>query len=166
VKVLILVRHAKSGWKDTDLADLERPLKKRGRRDAPMMGRRLAERGSCADAIITSPAVRALATADLIADELGHPRSDIEVCQGMYRASDDELLDIIHGLDDAWDRVILIGHNPDMTDLVNRLAPFQIESLPTCGIVELGYDIDSWTQVGSVEAVEAYVDYPRSPKAH
>ena len=70
MKILTLIRHAKSSWKDESLLDLDRPLNKRGRRDAPMMGKRLAERESCADLMISSPAARALATAEAIAEAI------------------------------------------------------------------------------------------------
>ena len=162
VKVLTLIRHAKSSWKDTSLSDVERPLKKRGKRDASLMGRRLAERDMFADVLISSPATRALRTAELIADELGYQRSEIVVGSMIYGARDDELLDVIAALSDDWDRVMIVGHNPDLTDLGNRLAPFQTANLPTCGVIELTYDVESWVQVLRAEACRVWFDYPKS----
>jgi len=164
VKILTLVRHAKSSWKDLRLSDLERPLKKRGRRDALVMGKRLAAHGACPDAVFASPALRALMTAKLIAAQLGFPPADIQVCHRIYDGDDDELLDIIHGVDDRLDRVLLVGHNPEFTTLVNRLAPRKLEKLPTCGIVQISYAIDHWTQIGSVGPVRTYFDYPKKVK--
>jgi phosphohistidine phosphatase len=161
VKVLTLIRHGKSSWKDTSLSDIERPLRKRGKRDAALMGQRLAERGAFADVLISSPATRALATAELIADELGYRQQDIVVDPLIYGTTDAELLDLIAGLNDAWESVILVGHNPDLTDLATRLAPLQTANLPTCGVVELTYDIESWMQVTETEVRQVWFDYPK-----
>jgi phosphohistidine phosphatase len=164
VKVITLVRHAKSSWKNSNLSDLERPLKKRGRRDAPMMGRRLAKQNLSVELIISSPAVRAVETAELIADELGYAHSGIKICDGIYDADADDLLDIIRGLDSEFDQVMLVGHNPESTDLANRLAPLEIENLPTCGVVVLYYNVGSWAQVGMVQAARYTLDYPKRKK--
>jgi len=164
VKVLTLVRHAKSSWKDVRLSDVDRPLKKRGRRDALAMGQRLAEREACPDAVLTSPAKRALMTAKLMAERLGFPLADIQVSRKIYGADDDDLLEIIRGLCDNFDRVMLVGHNPELTALASRLVPLKLEKLPTCGVVQISYAIDHWTQVGSTEATRSYLDYPKKPK--
>ena len=162
MKVLTLVRHAKSSWKDANLSDLDRPLNKRGRRDAPMMGGRLAERNYFPDVIVSSSAVRALATAEAIAEEIGYPRSEIVVDERIYGADVTDWLEVIHTLGDAWDRAMCIGHNPGLTDLVNYLADDQIGNVPTCGIVDLVFDVDSWTLVGGIDPVGVDFDYPKA----
>ena len=144
--------------------DIERPLKERGRRDAATMGRRLTERGVSVDKLISSPAVRAAMTAELIADELGYPRSEITVDATIYGATDDELLGVIVGLSDDWEHVILIGHNPSLTDLANRLAPFHPVDLPTCGVIGLTYDVDRWGQVAGAVVGQLWFDYPKNPR--
>ena len=162
MKVLTLVRHAKSSWKDANLSDLDRPLNKRGRRDAPMMGARLAARDDSPDVIVSSPAVRALATAEAIAEEIGYPWSEIVVDERIYGADVTDWLEVIHTLGDVWDRAMCIGHNPGLTDLVNYLADDQIGNVPTCGIVDLVFDVDSWTLVGRVDPVDVDFDYPKA----
>ena len=131
MKILTLIRHAKSSWKDSTLPDWDRPLNKRGRRDAPMMGERLAGREAYADLLVTSSAVRAVATAEAIAAAIEYPADDIVLDERLYGADEFEILEIIQGLDDAWERVMLLGHNPGLTDLVNALSPTGIDNLPT-----------------------------------
>ena len=162
MKVLTLVRHAKSSWKNAYLADVDRPLNKRGQRDAPMMGKRLAQRGYYTDALVSSPAVRALATAEAIAIEIEYPWEEIVVDQRLYGADVTDWLEVIHNLDNVLDHVMCIGHNPGLTDLVDYLAPYQVGHVPTCGIVELTLDVDRWSLVGRVEPAAVSFDYPKS----
>jgi phosphohistidine phosphatase len=161
MKILTLIRHAKSSWKDPTLPDWDRPLNKRGRRDAPMMGERLAARGAYADLLVTSPAVRAVATAEAIAAEIEYPTDEILLDERLYGADEFEILEVIQGLDDAWERVMLVGHNPGLTDLVNALSPTGIDNVPTCGIVELTYDTESWALIGRIDPVAVDYDYPK-----
>jgi phosphohistidine phosphatase len=86
MKTLILVRHAKSSWKDRSLPDRMRPLNKRGKRDAPMMGQRLAKRGVDVELMISSPAKRAMATAEAMAEELDYPWDGIVAEERLYEA--------------------------------------------------------------------------------
>ena len=162
MKSLFLVRHAKSSWKHPDLPDRLRPLNKHGQRDAPVMGERLAKREIAPDLITSSPASRAMATAKVIAREIGYPEEDIRADERLYGASAFELLEIIQELGDHLDRVMLVGHNPGLTDLANDLG-CDIDNVPTCGIVELAFDIDSWALVDDVEPKQMDFDYPKKP---
>lgn len=162
MKKLTLVRHAKSSWKDAGLADRDRPLNKRGRQDAPRMGKRLAQRAASPDQIISSPAVRALTTAKIMAEEIGYPPDEIIVDERLYGADIPEWLAVIRGLDDALEHVLLVGHNPGLTDLVNDLSPDGVDNVPTCGVVEMTFDVETWTRIGSVEPTAVDLDYPKS----
>jgi phosphohistidine phosphatase len=164
MKNLTLIRHAKSSWKNTYLADLDRPLNKRGKRDAPVMGKRLAERESLPDLVISSPATRALVTAEIIAEEIGYPPEEIVVDERIYGAGVIELLSVIQSLDDGLDHVMYFGHNPGLTDLANHLCPHYISNVPTCGIVELTFDTETWASVGYSEPTQVYFDYPKKTK--
>jgi phosphohistidine phosphatase len=162
MKVLILVRHAKSSWKQSHLPDHQRPLNKRGERDAPMMGERLAERGVEVDRILSSPAVRALTTAEVIAEKLGYPHDEIIVDEMLYHAGVNDLLEVIQGLDDDWGCVMCFGHNPGLTAFVNWIAPYHhIVNVPTCGVVELEFDTDTWADAGRARSVHLDFDYPK-----
>ena len=130
VKTLYLIRHAKSSWEDTALVDKDRPLNDRGQRDAPTMGERLAKRNVKPDLILSSPAVRALTTAEIIAKKLDYRRKDIVVSERLYAVEADDLLDVIHQLGDKVESVMLFGHNPELTELAHCLSGQDKRFLP------------------------------------
>ena len=161
LKTLVLVRHAKSSWKDDSLADRDRPLNGRGKRDAPRMGRRLADLAGTPDLIVSSPATRAMATARLVADAVGYPVDGIREDERIYEAGPAEILEAIRGLDDRHDRVFLIGHNPGFTDLVNALTKPSIDNVPTCGVVVLGVATERWADVSRTTVRRAAFATPK-----
>jgi len=128
------------------------------------MGERLAERGIEVDRVISSPATRALATAEAITEEIGFPWDGIIVDERFYHADKLEMLEVIQGLDDHLDCVMCFGHNPGLTDLVNHLSPYDIGNVPTCGVVELRFDVDTWALVGELEPLEVDFDYPKKKR--
>lgn len=161
MKTLFLVRHAKSSRDDPSLPDRERPLDDRGKRDAPKMGERLAKRDVKLDLLVSSPALRALTTAHLIADEIGYKRKDIVVDDRLYASSPDDLLAVIRALDNKLDRVMLFGHNPEFSDLAHRLSSGIID-MPTSAVAEYNFDTKAWSDVGEVEPAKAVLDYPKT----
>ena len=161
MKVLTLVRHAKSSWKNPGLPDLMRPLNKRGQRDAPMMGRRLAEQGIGVELIISSPATRAMETAGAVAEEIEYPWDAIVAEERLYEADAGEILAVIEEQDDWIDDLMLVGHNPGLTSVANVLSQADLESVPTCGVVGLRYDVERWTEIAEAEPVEVTFDYPK-----
>jgi len=160
MKTLFLVRHAKSSRDDPSLPDRERPLDDRGKRDAPKMGKRLAKRHAKLDLLVSSPALRALTTAHLIADEMGYKRKDIVVDDRLYASSPDDLLAVIRALDNKLDRVMLVGHNPEFSNLAHRLSS-EIVDMPTSAVIEYHFDTKAWTDVGEVEPAKTVLDYPK-----
>ncbi len=161
MKTLVIVRHGKSSWDDPFLSDHQRPLAKRGLKDAPIMGARLAEWGPPVDRVISSSAVRALATAELVTEEMGLPWDEIQIEDDLYHATENEMLELIQEQEDYLDGVMLFGHNPGMTYLVNDLSDLDLENLPTCGVVILQFDVESWSEIGDVLASSAEVDFPK-----
>lgn len=161
MKNLIVIRHAKSSWDEPGLTDFERPLNKRGKRDAPFMGNVLKFRGLIPDLVITSTAKRARKTAQLIVEALGCGEEVIEPRDSIYLAEAADLLDLIRGLDDKPERVFLVGHNPTLTELVNLLAGESIDNIPTCGVASLEFALDSWAHVMEGAARMAFFDYPK-----
>jgi phosphohistidine phosphatase len=160
MKILFLVRHAKSSHDDAGLSDRDRPLNDRGRRDAPTMGERLAGRGVLPQLVVSSPALRALSTAHLVADAIGIPRGEIVVDERLYASSVGRLLEIVRGLDEGTERVMLVGHNPEFTELAHRLAP-TITDMPTCAVAEFRFAALSWQQVGVIEPGKVTIDTPK-----
>jgi phosphohistidine phosphatase len=161
VKTLFLVRHAKSSRDDSTLPDRERPLSDRGRRDASSMGNRLAKRHVEPQLIVSSPALRALTTAQLVADEIGHAREDIVVDERLYASCAGDLLAVIRALDKGLDCVMLFGHNPEFTDLAHQLSS-EITDMPTCAMAEFRFDTKSWSDIGNVEPTHAVLERPKS----
>jgi phosphohistidine phosphatase len=162
MKTLFLIRHAKSSWDDTALPDKDRPLNDRGRRDAPKMGDRLAKRDVKPDLILSSPAVRALETAEIIAKKLDYKRKKIVVDDRLYAATADDLLDVVHKLGDKLERVMLFGHNPELTELAHRLSS-KITNMPTCAVAEFTFDAKSWSSIGKAKPAKVVLDYPKKP---
>jgi phosphohistidine phosphatase len=160
MKTLFLVRHAKSSKDDPTLPDKKRPLNDRGRRDAPRMGVRLAKRDVEPDLILSSPAERALTTAQLFAEELDYKAKNIVVDDRLYASTADDLLEVIHELDDAHKLVMVFGHNPEMSDLAHRLSD-KIGDMPTCAVAEFEFDSKSWTVVGRQAPEKATLHEPR-----
>ena len=162
MKILYLVRHAKSSWKDPDLADHQRPLNKRGKKNAPEMGRRLKKQGAVPDAIVSSDARRAIDTAAAVAAKLGLPADAIHQDEALYHASPGRILDIIRQFTDKWKRVMVVGHNPGFTELANRFVAHPIANIPTAGIVELRFDVHAWRHIGSDNLKFSSFDYPKN----
>ena len=108
------------------------------------MGKRLAKRDANPDLLMSSPALRALTTAHLIADEIGYKRKDIVVDDRLYASSPDDLLAVIRALDNKLDRVMLFGHNPEFSDLAHRLSS-EIVDMPTSAVAEFTFDTKAWT---------------------
>ena len=160
MKTLFLIRHAKSSWSDPGLPDQERPLSDRGKRDAPKMGKRLAKRNVRPDLILSSPAVRALTTAEIIAKKLDYKRKDIVVDDRLYAVGADDLLDVIHKLRNKLERVMLFGHNPELTELAHRLSS-KIAHMPTCAVAEFTFDAKSWSSIGKLKPAKVALDYPK-----
>jgi len=161
MKTLILVRHAKSSWKDRSLPDRKRPLNKRGRRDAPIMGRRLVEKGVEVELILSSPATRAFATAEVIAEELDYPWDGIVAEERLYEADAEGMLTVIEDQDNWIDHLMVVGHNPGLTALANLLSRSYLENVPTCGVVELAYSVDRWMEIAEARPVQFAFDYPK-----
>ena len=161
MRQLVLLRHAKSSWKDHTLADYDRPLNKRGKSDAPVMGERLAARGIEPSLIISSPARRARRTAEAVADALDYPAEEIEFEEDIYEAGVHTLLHLVRCLDDADREVLLVGHNPGLTELNNLLTGDYIANNPTCGAVVIGFDLPSWNQASPNSGEQKRFDYPK-----
>ena len=125
------------------------------------MGARLARRKDRPDLIVSSPAVRALQTARIIAKKLGYPRKDIAVEERLYGAGIVELLDVIRNADESAATLMLFGHNPGLTELANHLGPRHISNVPTCGVLHLRFGTDTWSVVGYARGDEVLFDFPK-----
>ena len=161
MKRLSLLCHAKSSWKQPELADIERPLNARGKRDAPVMGERLAAAGFRPDLLVTSPARRAARTASRIARAIGYPEDAIRIDREVYFADAAELLRRVRALPPELGHVAIVGHNPSLTEIANTLAGAAIANVPTCGVVRLELDVDAWSEARPRCARVIDFDYPK-----
>jgi phosphohistidine phosphatase len=144
--------------------DFERPLNERGKRDAPRMGKRLKEKDIHPDLMLASPAKRALNTARRIAKIMGYPKDNIRTDRRLYHPDEETILSIVQGLKDKLDHVMLFSHNPGLTDFANTLMEGTnvIDNVPTCGVVALQFEVDSWTEVNWGQGKLLFFDYPKS----
>lgn len=161
MKKLFLIRHAKSSWKDNGLSDFDRPLNKRGKRDAPFMGKILKEEGIKPDLIVTSPAKRACTTARMIARKLDYPKERINSDETIYEASPGELIKLINNIPIEYKVVMLVGHNPGLTQLSNLLTGKYLENIPTTGIVEINFDANFWKEISINTGKLKSFEYPK-----
>jgi len=162
MKRLYLIRHAKSSWNNPDLHDFDRPLNGRGKKDAPVMGKRLAKRNEQPDLIISSSAVRAKKTALEIAESLGYKKNNIQWLDELYHASPLDMLKQLHDVAEGVESVFLVGHNPGLTELANLLSAHSIDNIVTSGVYVLQWEIRQWRQVQlNKKAKFVYYDFPK-----
>ena len=161
MKTLTLVRHAKSSWDDSSLSDRDRGLNARGKRDAPVMGERIVAAGIRPSLIITSPAVRAWTTAKIIAQEIGYPIEFLQRENDLYLASLDTLLDVVVAQEDEFNNLMIVGHNPGLTDFANYLSPGLTSNLPTAGVVSVSLDSRDWKLYERPATELLCFDYPK-----
>lgn len=165
MKTLYIIRHAKSSWDNPELSDFDRPLNKRGEKDAPRMGKRLKERRVTPDIMLSSPAARALTTCREIAKVLGFPEDKIKTDKRLYHANEDQILKVMQELKDSprdsEEVVLLFGHNPGLTEFANTLLNEEIENIPTCGIVAATLKINEWKHAYFGCGKMEFFDYPK-----
>ena len=162
MKKIYIIRHAKSSWKDLNLDDFERPLNKRGQNDAPFMAKTLKKKGVKPDIIISSPALRAKTTAQIIAQEVGFKKSILYI-EKIYEAEVEDLYDVVRNIDEKYKTVFIIGHNPGLNMFVESLIGFH-ENIPTCGILELEINCKNNKDISASCSEFISFDYPKRYK--
>lgn len=165
MKTLLIVRHAKSSWESIHTPDIDRPLNERGKKDAPLMARRLQKAGLRVDRMLSSPARRARHTAELFARELDLKEKDIDILTELYHAQTSTFQQVVAGLSDEYDTVALFSHNPGITSFVNTLSATRLDNMPTCSIFAVKSGSPTWSEffAGGLEFL--FFDYPKSAAA-
>jgi phosphohistidine phosphatase len=161
MKTIYLVRHAKSDWGNANTGDFDRTLNARGMKAAPFMAALLKKKGILPDLIISSPATRALTTAELFCDTLDYPAEKIKPRIEVYRGGVLDLLKIVQQIPDTCESAMLFGHNPTLTEFSNLLAGSYIENVATCGVVKIELDIESWKSANPDGGKLAWYDFPK-----
>lgn len=147
MKTLYLLRHAKSSWDDAALRDFERPLNKRGRRAAPLVGEYMRGQNIRPDLVVSSPAERAKQTTALVAEAAGLPAAGVRYDERIYDADVPRLLEVVSRLDAAAQEAMLVGHNPGFEDLLRHLTGEDVR-MPTAALACVRLDLDEWGEVG------------------
>jgi len=161
MKQLLLIRHAKSSWNDPSQNDVDRPLNKRGKKDAPKMAERLLDKKIKIDAFLSSPAERALDTCIYFAKAYDVKKKEIIQIPELYNAQVENFYKVVSEVDNSFDAIALLSHNPGITEFVNELTDVHIDDMPTCSIFAVKADIKKWEEFTEGEKLFWFFDYPK-----
>jgi phosphohistidine phosphatase len=154
-RILYIVRHAKSSWDYGNVVDVDRPLKVKGIKNAYEIAHSIKLTNNLPDLIISSPANRALHTAMILARTFDNPAGHVEIDNGFYESSFNYCLEKIKSTDNnTINTLMVIGHNPDFTDLANQFLNEPLSDLPTAGTVKLEFACDSWKKIDKTNLVK------------
>lgn len=143
MKTVYFIRHAKSSW-DQPTPDVDRPLSERGFKDAHQVGKKLLDKNISYDAIYSSIANRAQTTAQIVTAEMGVDPKYLIFKKELYTFESNEVISFIKKLPDAEANVLIFGHNPAFTAVVNSLGSIKFDNLPTCGVVAIQFNMKKW----------------------
>ena len=160
MKIVCLVRHAKASRDDSSLRDFDRPLNARGKKQAPWLGRRLQESNVSPGVIISSPAKRAMATAETLAGGIQYPLKKIITESAVYESGAPAILGVIQDIARDHAVAVVVGHNPALSDLMNYLSRRKLDELPVAGIICLKFDVDSWKKITRGKGEVLFYDAP------
>ena len=162
MKNLLLIRHAKSSWSNLALSDFDRPLNDRGKHDAPMMAKRMADRKVFPDLLVSSTANRAITTARMMCDALKYKPKHIKEVPDLYHASPETFASVISSLPNEHDTIALYSHNPGITHYCNQLGVASLDNMPTCGVFAVHAITDDWSGFAEAEKRFWFFDFPKN----
>jgi phosphohistidine phosphatase len=160
MKTLYIVRHAKSSWEYKGIEDIDRPLKKRGIKDAHLMSKFLAEQIDKPDVFITSSANRALHTAVIFCGNFNFPHANLQIKRQLYSFSDGYLVKTVHALDDAFNSAIIFSHDHGINTFVNQFGNKPLAHVPTCGIIAIEFQDKHWKNLKKGKTI--LVEFPKN----
>jgi len=161
LKKLILIRHAKSSWSQAGMSDFDRPLNQRGINDAPKMAGRIRSSKLTIDQIVSSPALRAITTAEMFSEVFDIPFENILQNKAVYEADPETLMRIVSKFESSWNTVIMFGHNPGLSYLVGLLTG-ELYDKVTCSISEIDIHIDDWSHCTAGTGSLISYDFPKN----
>lgn len=164
MKTIYLVRHAKSSWDFPHLSDHERPLLEKGKKRTRLINDYLIRNKIAVDLMLSSHAVRAHETARIIARAIDYPQDTIRIDRMIYHSNADRLIDQFYDLPEEVDSVMLVGHNPTLTNFANQYMEPKIEWLPTSGVVCVEFDTDKWDDISLAKYNHIFTVYPKMLK--
>jgi phosphohistidine phosphatase len=161
MKQLLIIRHAKSSWANSNEADFDRPLNERGKKNAPEMADRLFKRKILPDIIISSAAKRTVETSLLLMKQLSLQQQQLIVKQELYLATPETISETILSFNDSWQTAAIVAHNPGVTEFVNTLCEVKVDDMPTCAVYAVGIKTDSWKNYSNAAKEFLFFDYPK-----
>jgi len=161
MKTLYLLRHAKSSWQNPDMNDFDRPLLEKGLKRSKLILDYLLKHNIKIDLIVSSPAVRALATAEIFARVLNYPRENLRLERKLYYGDSEAFYQHFLDVPSHVNSMMLVGHNPAITNFANQFLEKKIDYLPTSGVVSISFQTDRWEKVGVAKRKINFVIYPR-----
>ena len=162
MKNLIIVRHCKSSWKDPSLSDFDRPLNKRGNIDGELMSNYLREKEKKIDKLILSTSIRTRLTSKYFIEKIHF--NSISYLDELYHASYSEIIKIISKIENNFNNIMVIGHNPGLTELKNQYTIMNIYNLPTTGVVKVEFKEDKWSKITENKGKIVYKKFPKELK--
>ena len=164
MKTLYIVRHAKSDWGHEGLKDIDRPLNSRGYGDAYLMSKKFLKEHGSPELMVSSTAIRAISTAMIFARNFSYHENEILILQHIYEVAAGTLKKVITEFDNTKNKIMLFGHNPGMTNLFNDVSDSYIDNIPTCGMIGIEFDSNSWKTVFSEKGKTIFSDFPKEFK--
>ena len=164
-KDILLIRHAKSSWKEPGLSDHDRPLNKRGKHDAPLMAEVLKNAGIKPDLLISSAAVRARKTAEAFAEVFEIEKKNILLSEDIYLGDVSDIMNRLRSVKDEFNTVFLFAHNPGITDFANTLCNTDILNIPTCGVYHARIPSSNWKDIKPGIGKLVSFDFPKNHNA-
>lgn len=161
MKTIYIIRHGKSSWDNPELPDEKRPITERGKKRTKKVAEFLVSQHINVDGIFSSHAVRAFETAKIIASGLNFPLNKIIINPHIYHANSDSLTDQIFALPETFHSIVIVGHNPTLTDFVNQFLVEPIENLPTSGVVSISFDTETWEDIPLAKRKTNFILFPK-----
>ncbi len=164
MKTIYIIRHAKSSWDTPNLMDHQRPIIEKGIKRTLLIGDYLAKNSIKTGLMISSDAVRAFETSKLIAEAIGYPIEKIKTDHRIYLEGARHLFDVLNDIPQKVDSVMIVGHNPTLTDFVNDFIDDSIDWLPTSGMVSISFETDDWKEIAGAGSTLNFAVYPKQLK--
>ncbi len=156
MKTIYIARHAKSSWRNSHIHDIDRPLKSSGIIALQRVAERLNDSQPELDNIFTSPAARAAHTALIYARLLELPESRIEIRSSIYKQGVEGIYDLIKSVDNHLNTIMIVGHDPTLTNFVNNFTSIPLEKMQTSSIMKIELDVNSWSQIRFADVTQLH----------
>ena len=163
MKKLIIIRHCKSSWSDLSLNDFDRPLNNRGVQDGNLMSKELSKKIDNVDLLISSSSKRTRLTADFFIESI--KINKISFIDDLYHSSSENIINKLKKISNTYESIMVIGHNPGLTNLVNKLTSINLYNLPTCGVAIVNLNIKNWDLIKNFSEYDLeWMKFPKQLK--